>query len=284
MRNKPLENKAHVAALRIRSQLGIKEAPAIGLVLGTGWGDAITFDDAREIPFGHITGFEDLAQLEGHARRVVYGKLGGVPVIALRGRVHLNERPNDPALAMMVRLQTEMLLQMGVKTLIVTCAAGALSKDGKHGLSVGGICVVDGFVTLYAPEMPLVAGEFCSPEDTLDERLQRIACDLAFGSGYELSASCGGHVMVRGPFFEGRKYDKQLLANTGASVVGMSLLPEACVAALYPGVKVLGLAFITNGMLEEHSHEENVKRAKEKSAKLGAYLARIVRDIEGSTA
>lgn len=249
----------------------------IGFVLGTGWGDVLEFDNAVEIPFGEIPGFGDLAALEGHARRLVIGTLGGKPVVALRGRVHLNEVPCDPSVARMVRLQTEMLLQLGVQTLIVTSAVGSL----RGALEVGQIAVVDGFVTLYAPEMPMWAGEFVSPDDTLDMGLRVIAHEVRG----DLVTKTVGHVMVRGPFFEGRKYDKALLAKgfltkeslaaTGAGVVGMSMLPEACIAALY-GAKVLGLGFVTNDDVAEHSHDENQRRAREAAPHLCSFLARIV--------
>jgi purine nucleoside phosphorylase len=109
----------------------------------------------------------------------------------------------------------------------------------------------------------------------LDPALRQIALE----ERGELVAAEVGHVMVRGPFFEGRRYDKKLLAASGASMVGMSILPETCVAALYPGTRVLALCFVTNTAVEEHSHEENLARAKTASALLGGYLTRIVSRI-----
>ena len=82
--------------------------------------------------------------------------------------------------------------------------------------------------------------------------------------------------MVRGPFFEGRKYDKTTLARTGASVVGKSVLPEACVASVYDGVRVLALSFVTNDDVEEHSHEENQRAAKAAAPKLGDFLSEVI--------
>lgn len=277
-RNAQRETEARRAADYVRVVLrGSGRKPAkrpIGLVLGTGWGDVLKPKYAVEIPFGDIPGFGELAALEGHARRLVIGTLGGKDVVALRGRVHLNEAPCDPQVVRMVRLQTEMLLQLGVQTLIVTSAVGSL----RGALPVGGIAVVDGFVTLYAPEMPMWAGEFVSPDDTLDPALQAIALEVC-----PLVAKTVGHVMVRGPFFEGRKYDKKLLATatraevagSGAGVVGMSMLPEACIAALY-GARVLGLGFVTNDDVAEHSHDENQRRAKEAAPHLRGFLERIV--------
>lgn len=268
-RNAERESAAKKAAETIRQKLGVPtDENPIGLVLGTGWGDVLNISESVEIPFGDIPGFEKLGTLQGHARRVIFGKLEGRPILALRGRVHLNEAPNDPVIPTMVRLQIEMLLQLGVKTLILTSAVGSLDRT----VRVGDIVDADGFITLFAPPMPLWAGEFCSPEDTLDEKLGRIA----FEEREDLHVRLGGHAMVAGPFFEGRGYDKAVLRSTGASVVGMSVLPEACIAALYEEVKVLALCFVTNSAYEPHSHEENLARAKKSRDLLGAYLIRIV--------
>lgn len=268
-RNAERESAAKNAAETIRQKLGVAtdESP-IGLVLGTGWGDVLNISESVEIPFEDIPGFERLGTLAGHARRVIYGKLEGRPILALRGRVHLNEAPNDPVIPTMVRLQIEMILQLGVKTLVLTSAVGSLDRA----VGVGDIVRADGFITLFAPPMPLWAGEFCSPEDTLDEKLGRIA----FEERGDLNVYPGGHAMVAGPFFEGRRYDKATLQKTGASVVGMSILPEACIAALYEGVRVLALCFVTNSAYEVHSHEENLARAKKSQQLLDAFLARIV--------
>ena len=271
MRSLKHEAAAQAAAEKIRSELNVEQIEA-GLILGTGWGSSLTLKDQREVEFGRLPGFTGLRSIEGHARKVLVGDIAGKTVAALSGRVHLNEAPNDPALAAMVRLQTEMLIQLGAKDLIITSAVGGLGRK----FAVGNVCVIDGFVTLYAPEMPLFAGEFCSPEDTLDERLRNIAYAAAFEAEPRVACGGGGHVMVRGPFFEGRRYDKKLLEATGASVVGMSALPECCVAALYPGVKTLVLGLVTNSDVEEHSHETNLERAKNSSAALGDYLRKIV--------
>jgi purine-nucleoside phosphorylase len=282
MRSKVHENRAHVVSLRIRDRLDAS-GTRIGLVLGTGWGDVLDLKEPREMPFKELPGFDTLGDLEGHHRKVACGMLGGRKVVALRGRVHLNERFCDRSVYAMVRLQVEMLLQLGVDRLILTSAVGSLSDphDGafyRHSLDVGQICVVDGFVTVFAPEMPLCAGEFCSPEDTLDRGLMELAVEAGGEAG--LTGKTGGHAMVRGPFFEGRRYDKRLLALSGARVVGMSILPEACIAALYPGVKVLALGFVTNDDRAEHSHEANQIVAKKYAAFLGDYLEKIVAAIE----
>ena len=280
MRNKERESVAKSAArsalqlmrgdLLDRAQF-ISDPPMTAIILGTGWGDALDLEVIHEIPFSYLSQFESLGQLEGHSRKLIYGKLNDKKVLVLSGRVHLNEDPTNLEIPKMVRLQVEMLFHLGVKNLIVTNAAGSLSCD----IKVGDLVVADGFLTLNSPAMPLWAGEFCSPEDALDLELRKLAIESAAGL---VDVHQGGYAMVRGPFFEGRKYDKAVLRNNGASTVGMSTLPEACIASLYKneGVKMLAVSFITNTDSEDHSHEENLARVKASAGKLSQFIERIV--------
>lgn len=281
MRNLKAQAAAAEAARFITKQLGVKDC-ATGVVLGTGWGKHLDLTDERAIRFERVPGFEQLEPLEGHARKIVWGMQDGIPVLALDGRVHLNEATADPAIPKMVRLQTEILMQLGVSRLIVTCAAGSLPQRKlgflwRNDIGVGTLVVIDGFVTTFAPDMPLWTGEFCNPEDALCRKLQDKALKSAtFYTGGKVQKA--GYAMVRGPFFEGRLYDKRFIAKTGASIVGMSTVPEACVASLY-GAKVLALAFVTNDCLATHSHEGNLARAAESSKRLGGYLRHMIKAI-----
>jgi purine-nucleoside phosphorylase len=275
------DQQARLVAETLRAKLGIADIPDVGIVLGTGWGDLLRLEDERSFPLRDLSMFQHLGILEGHQRNVCYGKVADKNVIALRGRVHLNERPCHEPTALAVRMQVQMLVALGVKTFILTNAAGALGGRAR----VGDVVVVDGFVSLFAPDLPLFAGEFCSPDDVLDRKLLEIALNSVADRLGRDDEDCpravsGGYAMMRGPFFEGRKYDKQALYQTGASCVGMSSLPEAAVIAALLGrdARVLVLSYITNSELEEHSHEENVRRAKSDGPQLGAILVDIIRD------
>ncbi len=272
MRNTGAERQAAEHAAFIRHALDMQTEHPIGVVLGTGWGDKLQLRDARELPLGTQPGFSGLQELQGHARKYVVGRLGDTEVMALSGRIHLNEMPHSMMLAQMVRLQIEIMLQAGVEKMILTCAAGSL--PGSY-IRTGSLVAIDGFVSLFAPDMPLSAGEFCNPEDTLDDRMRLRAIDMRdhYLGG---DVRSGGHAMVRGPQFEGRRYDKKILASTGASIVGMSVYPEACICALYPGTRVLGLAFVTNDADEAHSHETNLARANEAGAHLSEFLKNLI--------
>jgi purine nucleoside phosphorylase len=277
MNGKNMALWAQHSAEELRKYFGMKPGRKVdtGLILGTGWGDSLHLNQSQEIPFVKIAGFESLNDLHGHSRKLEYGIIpGGGDVLVLRGRVHLNEAPpSDEKVFNMVRLEVEILMQLGVRKLIVTSAVGSLHEN----LRVGDIVIPDGFVTLFAPAMPMFTGEFYSPEDTLDEDLR--ALGLRVAEDQQIRACAGGHVMVRGPFFEGRKYDKAFLASTGAIAVGMSMLPEACVASIY-NAKVLGFGLVTNSAFEKHEHETNVERAKAQSCKLGMLLSETARRLQ----
>lgn len=259
-----------------RFQMESDGVPKIAIILGTGWGDVIVLEGERSFALSELPGFRHLRTHPAHKRRLCHGRFNGHDIFALRGRIHLNEAPYSAELADMVRLQIEALCVSGVKRFILTSAVGGLLRGhapkDRRALT-GTVCAIDGFVTLFAPDMPLYSGEFVNPEDTLDPDLRTVAVEA--GREIGLKVFEGGHAMVRGPFFEGRKYDKIVLAHTGASVVGMSILPEACVAALH-GARVLALGFVSNDDAEEHSDELVRERARAASDKLGALLGGIV--------
>ncbi|MFA6514470.1 MAG: hypothetical protein WCT50_04270 [Patescibacteria group bacterium] len=283
---------ANYAAAIIKKMFNLQPEP-IGIILGTGWGEVLTMESQKEVSLREIPAFEhSLPELEGHKRTITVGDIAGKQVIALNGRLHLNEVPFSEDWLKLVRLQTEMLIAAGVKQLIVTNAVGCLKcfperfaqlaeaflKTGSTDpfpdpeLQIGDVAVIDGFVSVFAPVMPLWGGEFCSADDALSERLINIAMK---SQGDLLIAKKTGLAMMRGPQFEGNKYDKDILSRSGAGVAGMSMLPEAYIASLH-GIEMLGLSFVTNDYKEKHSHPENLRRAGEASACLGGYLKSII--------
>ncbi len=265
---------AEEAAYRIRQKLTPDRIPSVALVLGTGWGGSLEFEDSKTLKLEEICGFADLGflpHIEGHERVVVCGDIGGKRVIALRGRIHLNEDPTHQAEVMsMVRLQIEMLLELGVKRFILTNAAGSLRPE----IEVGSVVMANSFVSLFAPAMPLFGGEFCCPQDRLSCAWRGAAIEAV--RHVPLTIHQGAYAMLRGPQFEGTGLDKKILRDAGATVVGMSTYPEMCVIATRPKTEALCLSFVTNTDSEAHSHEENQSRAREKSAQLGALLRNIV--------
>lgn len=294
MRNKEREIVAQENADQLRSHFSaldpvifpqlrrFAEDADIGIILGTGWGDVLLKEAIVSGGYSQysleneLPGFKDLQnmpKIPGHHRVLLFAHLHGKKVVMLRGRIHTNESHDQAKLMPMVRLQVEMLIKLGIKHLILTNAAGSLLPKVK----VGDIVAHNGFITLFAPTA-LMAGEFVSPEDTLkNENNVKI---ITAAANADLVCHLGAGAMVRGPRFEGRKHDKNILRHLGATVAMMSILPEADIAALYQDpdeeVKVYAMSFITNTAIEEHSHEENQKRAAKSSAKLGALLLNLI--------
>ncbi len=271
---------AKTAADFIKRHLPGEMNASTAVVLGTGLGDAIPVTNCTRITFNDIPGFHSLGALEGHARELVYGFINDTPAIILRGRIHLNEDPTDPGeIYRMVRLQTEMLAHLGINKLIVTCAVGFLppvKENGYTKIKVHDIVAVDGLVTLFAPPMPLFGGEFKSPEDALYIAFRNMAYLVGLKKPRHIHTA--SHAMVLGPFFEGRKKDKKTLAKAGASVVGMSLLPECCVAKVC-GMNVLALGFVTNGYDEIHSHETNQKNLATYASENTTFLQSVFQKV-----
>lgn len=272
-RNEDLEDMALRVAKFIKRRLdidGTKIKKAI--ILGTGFGDALFLKNERSISLADINDFSSLRKsIPGHRKQLVAGEINNETVVVLKGRLHLNEDPGNPLVFKNVRLQTEMLIKLGATKIISTSAVGSLIDL----FDIGDVVVVNGLVTLYAPQMPLWGGEFCSPEDSLSKDFQKKACQTLKKLGQK--KSLGGHVMVLGPYFEGRKYDKDILAQSGAAVVGMSLLPEVIVAGLYPRVKVLGLCLVTNTADEVHDHKINLLRASKQKEKISTLLTTLIK-------
>jgi purine-nucleoside phosphorylase len=255
----------------VKEKFNISASVKTGLILGTGWGDSLKLKNKKEVSLVDLFNCS-LREVKGHARKLEFGQCSGKDILVLRGRVHLNEALAGDHIPMLVRIQIELMMKLGVKNLIVTAGVGSLEPH----IMVGHVVVVDSFVTLFAPPMPLWGGEFCSPEDALAVEPRIMAMNVA--RDMDLIPHFGSYAMIRGPFFEGRRHDKSTLRNAGGSVVGMSMLPEACIADLY-GVKILGLGFVTNTHVERHSHEDNLRRARESSEKLSNYLEKIIGSI-----
>ncbi len=261
--------------LRHRFDLAHDEEIDAAIVLGTGWGDAFPFEATHTVRLTEIGAFSKLDELEGHERRLELGtvEVDGKPkrVIVLRGRIHMNEDTFNPDVRLMVRLQIEVLIKLGVKKFVLTCAAGALWGH----LSMGDLFYITDFVSWGSDTMPLFPGEFVNPAACIDQDATRhFQPDGALRERDELNM--GPYVMFRGPHFESIG-DKRLMLNSGGAVVGMSVKPECSVAALYPDVKVIPVALITNDNKETPDHETHRDRAKEVAEKLSRALMLLVR-------
>ena len=271
MASTSLYERAEHAARVIRSRISIE--PRIALVLGSGLGGfADDFEESVHIPYEDIPGFVR-STAQGHAGRLVIGKIESVPVLAMQGRVHYYEGYSLEEVTFPVR--TFGLL--GVKTLVLTNAAGGINVQ----LTQGALMVISDHLNLmgdnplrgpnderFGPRFPDMTAVY-SPE------LQELVVDEAKAAGVEVRRGIYGG--LSGPSYE-TPAEIHLLRNLGADAVGMSTVPEAIVAR-HMGLEVLGISCITNmaaGISDEPINHEEVMATGDRVRDTFAQLLRRV--------
>jgi purine-nucleoside phosphorylase len=255
----------------------VPEIPAIGVVLGSGLGDfAGSLGEPVAIPYGELPHWP-ASRVIGHDGRLVVGKTGGRTIAALAGRVHLYEGHD----ARTVTFATRVLGLLGVKTLILTNAAGGVNT----GFAQGALMVIDDHINLMGAN-PL-AGEnderfgprFPDMTEVYSSRLRGIA-DRA-GKAIHLRLPHGIYVGLLGPSYE-TPAEIRYLRTIGADAVGMSTVPEA-IAARHMKMDVLGISCITNmaaGVLPAPlDHAEVMETARRIRGQFIALLEGIIGQI-----
>ncbi len=248
-----LYERAEHAARIIRSRT--TETPRVAIVLGSGLGGfADDFDEPVGIPYEEIPGFAR-STAEGHAGRLVIGKVDQVPLVAMQGRVHFYEGYSLEQVTFPIRA----FKLLGIKTLILTNAAGGVNVQ----LTQGALMVLSDHLNLmgdnplrgpndsrFGPRFPDLTSAY-SPE------LQEIAVEEAKALGVEIRR--GIYAALSGPSYE-TPAEIHLLRALGADAVGMSTVPEVIVARQM-NIEVLGISCITNmaaGISDQPINHEEV--------------------------
>lgn len=255
----------------------------IGVVLGSGLGAvAEAVDGAVAIPYEEIPHFPR-STVVGHSGRLVAGRLAGVPVLVMQGRVHFYEGYSPEQVTFPMRV----LGALGVRTAILTNASGGIQE----GYRVGQLVALADHINLMGwnpmvgpnePRFASVAGaglRFFDMTEAYAKRLREIAKRAAAAEGFVLEE--GIYLATTGPSFE-TPAEIRAFRTLGATLVGMSTVPETIVAR-HMGMEVLGLSCVTNlaaGLGEEKlSHEEVFAAGRKVEHRLAALLARIVPEI-----
>jgi purine-nucleoside phosphorylase len=248
-----LYERAEHAARIIRSRT--TETPRVAIVLGSGLGGfADDFDEPVGIPYEEIPGFAR-STAEGHAGRLVIGKIDQVPLVAMQGRVHFYEGYSLEQVTFPIRA----FKLLGIKTLILTNAAGGVNVQ----LTQGALMVLSDHLNLmgdnplrgpndsrFGPRFPDLTSAY-SPE------LQEIVVEEAKALGVEIRR--GIYAALSGPSYE-TPAEIHLLRALGADAVGMSTVPEVIVARQM-NIEVLGISCITNmaaGISDQPINHEEV--------------------------
>ncbi|KAH6684199.1 nucleoside phosphorylase domain-containing protein [Halenospora varia] len=251
----------------LKAVIGDNFVPEIGIIAGTGLSVLeSTFEEPKHvISYSSIKGFP-VSAVSGHASKLVFGTISAskTPAMLMSGRAHYYEGHSLQDVTLPVRV----MKLLGVKTLIITNAAGALNQT----YSVGDIVILNdhinfpglaGLSPLRGANLGDFGPRFPALSDAYDLGLRRIAHSAA-KQGLKMSLDCehsgkiheGVYAFVGGPHFETRA-ECRMLAKLGADLVGMSTVPEVIVAR-HCGIRVLAVSIISNMALLESSPHGDV--------------------------
>jgi purine-nucleoside phosphorylase len=216
------------------------ETPSTAIVLGSGLGDfAEVLKDPVVVPYADIPGWP-ASTVIGHAGRFVVGTHAGRRVAALSGRAHFYEGHDLRT----VTFSTRVLGALGIRTLILTNAAGGINLAFKPGtlMAIDDHINLLGSNPLVGPNEDRFGTRFPDMTEVYSRRLRGIADEAARSQG--LALAHGVYAAVHGPSYE-TPAEIRYLRLIGADAVGMSTVPEAIVAR-HMGLDVLGISCITN--------------------------------------
>lgn len=258
-----------------------KLRPKIGLVLGSGLGglvDALTA--TTRIPFAKIPSFPR-STVDGHEGTLAIGKLGDVPLAVMVGRVHMYEGYSAKDVVFPARA----FWHMGIRSAIVTNAAGAINADYAQGalVLIRDHINLQGTNPLVGPNDERFGPRFPDMTQAYHKRYREMAAQEAKRLGIALHE--GVYAGLLGPSYE-TPAEIRFLKTIGADLVGMSTVPGVIVAR-HMGMRVLAISLVTNmgaGIFgQEINHAEVMETGKRVRADfvslLRAVIPRIAADM-----
>jgi len=258
-----------------------KEHPKIAIILGSGLGSlADSLENRNIIPFNELPHWP-VSTVQGHVGRLVIGTLEGQCVLVMQGRIHFYEGYTMQQVTLPIRV----MQRLGIETLVVTNAAGAVNPEFNPGdlmLITDHINFVGlaGFNPLIGPNIDELGSRFPDMSQAYDRELIKLAQLAAVESKVQLRE--GIYVGLSGPSFEGPA-DLRFLKLIGADAVGMSTVSEVTVAR-HGNTRVLGISGISNKANLDGSsittHEEVLEAGRVIAPKMERLLRSFLRKLE----
>jgi purine-nucleoside phosphorylase len=251
----------------------------LAIVLGSGLGAVVDLLDREprvhlsygEIP--HVPG----AVVAGHVGELVAGSVGGLGALVLSGRAHPYEGYSQREVTVLLRA----CLQLGVRTVVLTNAAGGLNPEFDPGdvMLIADVINLSGENPLLGPNLDAFGPRFPAMADAFDPRLRASARDAA--ERVDLALREGVYIMLSGPYYETRA-EMRMLRMLGGDAVGMSTVPEVIVAR-HAGARVLGFSLITNKATDDveagATHEEVLEMGRIGAGRLVRLLAELLPEL-----
>ena len=252
--------------------------PELGMVLGSGLGSlADELVDSVSIPFAEIPGWPP-PTAPGHAGRLILGRLDGVPVVCLQGRLHVYEG-NSP------RLVVEPVLLMGrlgARRVLLTNAAGGVNPDFGPGtlMLISDHINLTGLSPLIGPNDASIGPRFPDLVNAWSRDLRGLMRRAA--ADESIAVEEGIYIGLLGPTYE-TPAEVKMLRTLGADAVGMSTVLEAA-AARWAGIELVGVSLVTNfgaGVTGEPlNHEEVLAAGEEAGPRFTLLVRRFVRMLQ----
>lgn len=263
-----LYDRVQAAARAIQQKSSLK--PAAAIILGTGLGGLAKEIKAETvIPYEEIPGFP-LSTVETHAGRLILGRLGGKPVVAMQGRFHRYEGYSLQQVTFPVRV----MHAIGAATLFVSNACGGMNPLWGPGdlMLIADHINLLGDSPLIGPNDDRLGPRFPDMSEPYDSKLRATARALALELGITLRE--GVYVAVTGPNLETRA-EYRMLRGMGADVVGMSTVPEVIVA-VQEGMRVAGISIITDQCLPDALEPASLEKIIAVASRAEPSLTRLV--------
>ena len=258
-------------------KLRVKFSPKVGLITGTGLGDVsqnmqvdlrLSYEEIPHFPRSTIL---------GHRGTLAFGKLAGVPVMTMEGRFHCYEGYSPQDITFPIRVMSK----LGVKTLLISSAAGGLNPDFESGdvMMVKDHINLTGENPLMGPNLDAFGPRFPDMSRAYDRDLMAMAREKALGSGILLRE--GVYVGILGPSLE-TPAETRFLQMIGADAVGMSTVLEV-IAGVHSGLRIMVIVAITNvnlpDCMKKTSLEEVISNAKIAGPKIALLLEGVLSNL-----
>ena len=255
----------------------VKVKPRVGMVLGTGLGkladrvairESLSYEDIPHFP---------VSTVEGHAGRLIFGRLAGKNVVILQGRAHYYEGYSPHRITLPIRV----MKRLGIQILIISNAAGGLNPL----FCPGDVMVISDHINLtgqnplVGPNLDPFGPRFPDMVDVYDRELIQAAERAA--AREKIKIQKGVYAGVVGPSLE-TPAETRFLRMIGADAVGMSTIPEVIVGK-HCGLRILGLSAICNinlpDCMQPATLEEILKNAATAGKKMGKIVEEVIKKI-----
>jgi purine-nucleoside phosphorylase len=267
--------KVEEAAEFLKRNIDIK--PEIAIVLGSGLqGIADSLTDSKSISYDKIPNFP-VSTAPGHKGELIFGKIKNKNVMLMNGRFHYYEGYSMKE----VTFPTRVMQELGIKTFIVTNAAGGMNPNFEKGKP----CLITDHIN-FMGDNPLLGenNEDWGPRfPDMSEVYSKRLVDLAIKSAKKIGEPIftGVYLGITGPTFE-TPAELKMMRNFGADLVGMSTVPEVIVAR-HAGMEILGFSAITDMAiaegLEEVTADDVIAVANKTGEKIASIIMELIDDI-----